>query len=102
MTDRVICETCGEDTWSEQHPCSNCDRCPPTSNWGTSFPFDQALLGMRLSKRVRRPGWDRTWSIEDGKLTVRWPDPAGGEDAVALACELHEDDILADYWEVAQ
>ncbi len=63
--------------------------------------FGTALGLARAGLRIRRKGWDRTWSIEDGKLTVRWPDPAGGEDAVAPAYELHEDDILADDWEVA-
>lgn len=63
--------------------------------------FSSALyLARHEGRRIRRKGWDRSWGIEDGKLTVRWPDPAGGEDAVGLACELHEDDILADDWEV--
>lgn len=64
--------------------------------------FATALGLMRAGVRVRRPDWDRTWSVEDGKLTVRWPDPAGGDDVAALACELHEDDILATDWQVAQ
>lgn len=97
---KVVCETCGEST-SDEWACWNCETNPPVSNWGCSFRFDQALRGMRMGKRVRRAGWTDAWSIEDGKLIIRFPDPAGGEDAVAPAFELHEDDILADDWEVA-
>jgi hypothetical protein len=98
--DRVICETCGEDTWSDRHPCSNCDTCPPTSNWSPGFCFGQALRGMLLGKRVRRPGWYQTWGIEDGKLIVLWPsDEEGGTGSEPR--DVNPADILADDWEVA-
>ncbi|BAQ45925.1 MULTISPECIES: hypothetical protein [Methylobacterium] len=98
--DRVTCETCGEDTWSDRHPCSNYDTCPPTSNWSAGFRFDQALRGMRLGKRVQRPGWFHSWSIEDGKLTVRWPFDDEGF-STSEPRDLNPADILADDWEVA-
>lgn len=63
--------------------------------------FATALGLLRAGVRVRRAGWDdRTWSIEDGVLMDRYPDPFGGEDASQPAFELHEDDILALDWEV--
>lgn len=97
----VTCETCGFETWSERHPCVNCETAPPVRDWSGSFQFDQALRGMRLGKRVRRPGWDRTWSIEDGKLTARCPIYDEGEDTVWEPRDIDPDDILADDWEVA-
>ncbi|SFU94205.1 MULTISPECIES: hypothetical protein [unclassified Methylobacterium] len=97
----VICETCGEDTWSDRHPCSNCDTCPPTSNWSGSFHFGQALRGMRLGKRIRRKGWDHSWGIENGALTARCPVYDEGEDTVWEPRDINLDDALADDWEVA-
>lgn len=63
--------------------------------------FETALVLMRVGVRVRRPNWDRTWSIEDGVLMDRFGVFDGGEEVRQPACELHEDDILARDWQVA-
>jgi len=64
--------------------------------------FSMALyLAKTEGRRIRRKGKpDQHWSVENGKLMWRWPDPSGGEDAVIEACEIREDDILAEDWEV--
>lgn len=69
----------------------------------TGMDFATALGLLRAGVRVRRPGWDdRTWSIEDGVLKIRYPDPCGGEDASYPAYKLNEGDILTTDWEVAR
>lgn len=104
MTDRVICETCGEDTWSADYPCSNCETNPPVSNWATSFRFDRALRGMRLGKAMRRPGWDGRHVVIENRgngapiLSLK-PSRRGEKIDPYHPCS---DDVLADDWEVVQ
>lgn len=62
--------------------------------------FAMALGLARAGLRIRRAGWDSTWSIEDGKRIVRWPhDEEGGTGSEPR--DLNPADILADDWEVA-
>ncbi len=74
---------------------------PPVRDWSGSFQFGQALRGMRLGKRVRRPSWEHSWGIENGTLTARCPVHDEGEDTVWEPFDLNPADILADDWEVA-
>lgn len=100
MTDRVICETCGEDTWSADYPCSNCDTNPPVTDWNASsvhgFRFERAMKAMRLGMKARRKAEPQNvFSIEGDDILCNGK-PLSAHEGSAL----DRREIMAEDWEV--
>ncbi|MBE7201219.1 MAG: hypothetical protein INR70_25930 [Parafilimonas terrae] len=99
---RLVCETCGEEIFSADGPCGNCDEPRPITDWKAfsqyGFRFEFAMKAMRLGMKLRRKAVPReVFTIAAGDILCN------GEPLCPYrGSALHQREIMAEDWEVVQ